>query len=147
MCRLHCSPPLHTAHSHHTAPYANHAPRCESGRSQQMMGSLAGWLPPARGMFIHLHYLAPGLTGDTWEGSRVPTYITHTKYGETIKSMGQDSNRTPRKERRILKGLWHRHLRLRWGGRCSGPKLYHPTISGRPPRTTSGCSQLCKCSS
>ena len=43
MCRLHCSPPLHTAHSHHTAPYANHAPRCESGRSQQMMGSLAGF--------------------------------------------------------------------------------------------------------
>ena len=43
MCRLHCSPPLRTAHSHHTAPYANHAPRCESGRSQQMMGSLAGF--------------------------------------------------------------------------------------------------------
>ena len=54
---------------------------------------------------------------------------------------------TPRKERRILKGLWHRHLRLRWGGRCSGPKLYHHTISGRPPCATSGCSQLYMCSS
>ena len=43
MCRLYCSPPLRTAHSHHTAPYANHAPRCESGRSQRTMGSLAGF--------------------------------------------------------------------------------------------------------
>ena len=41
MCRLRCSPPLRTAHSHHTAPYADHAPRCESGRSKRTMGSLA----------------------------------------------------------------------------------------------------------
>ena len=32
------------------------------------------------------------------------------------------------------------------GRRCSGPKPYHPTISGRPPRATSGCAQLFMCS-
>ena len=53
----------------------------------------------------------------------------------------------PRKERCMRKGLWHRHFLLRGDGRCSGPKLYHHTISGRPPCATSGCSQLYMCSS
>ena len=55
---LYCSPPLHTAHSHHTVPYANHAPRCESARSQRTMGSLA------------------------------VTVVHHTFYGFAIQSMG-----------------------------------------------------------
>ena len=44
--RLHSSPPLCADHSHHTVPYADHAQRCESGRSQRTMGSLVGfpWL-------------------------------------------------------------------------------------------------------
>ena len=54
---------------------------------------------------------------------------------------------TPIKEGRMRKGLWHRHLLLRGVGQCSGPKLYHPSTSGRPPRATSGCSQLYMCSS
>ena len=69
MCRLRCSPPLRTAHSHHTAPYADHAPRCESGRSQRSMGSLAGfpWLgecsPNSITLLLHTQETAGRVSG------------------------------------------------------------------------------------
>ena len=86
-------------------------------------------------------------------GSRKCCLIHSPDKNEQRRSAPQPASRcsacrgTPRKERCMRKGLWHRHFLLRGDGRCSGPKLYHHTISGRPPCATSGCSQLYMCSS
>ena len=57
--------PLSADHSHHTLPYANHAPRCESGRSQRTMGSLAGfpWLGEYSSISITLLLLSQETAG------------------------------------------------------------------------------------
>ena len=57
--------PLSADHPHHTLPYANHAPRCESGRSQRTMGSLAGfpWLGECSSISITLLLLSQETAG------------------------------------------------------------------------------------
>ena len=44
-------------------------------------------------MFPHLHYLATTLQRDCRRVQQHATHTTHKKYGKTIKSMVQDSNR------------------------------------------------------
>ena len=52
-------------------PYSDHTPTIHRGVNATFAqgDGEPGCHPLARGMFLHLHYLAPGLTGDTWECS------------------------------------------------------------------------------
>ena len=73
-CRPPSSPALHTGPFPPSVPYANHALRCESGRSQRTMGSLAGfpWLGECSSISITLLLLSQETAGRVHESLHTP---------------------------------------------------------------------------
>ena len=81
-CRLHSSPPPVRWPS---PPYVAIRQPCTEvwKRTFAEDNGELGWLPLARGMFLHLHYLAPALSGDSRGGHE----SLHTPYWFSIQHM------------------------------------------------------------
>ena len=110
--------PLSADHPHHTLPYANHAPRCESGRSQRTMGSLAGfpWLGECSSISITLLLLSQETAGGV-----MSPYTHHIGFPYNICVFHtRASNRA-------------QHARMRQGKHAGGCHCWHAPLRLRLP--------------